>query len=345
MVSNASAKRSVGGAPKKARVLIASTAVWDGSVGWTPECLPYAEGVLERYRKAGFAHISLTIAAEFHGLEATIRHLAQVRRFFAERRDDYPLAETIDDITAAHASGRLAVSFNFQGGAPFGSDPAIVDVYVRLGVRLAILSYNMRNTLGDGCQEPGDAGLSLLGRRFVVEMNRCGMVIDLSHVGRRTSLETVEASTDPVVFSHSNSVELHAHVRNITREVIVACAAKGGVIGINSLVFMLSSGRKAKVDDFVRHIATVADVTGPRHIALGMDWNFYDPFMQRMFAENPGMANLGYPPPPWDSLAPETLPQVVEALLGLGWKDADVQGLLGQNMLRVARRVWRRPSS
>jgi membrane dipeptidase len=134
---------------------------------------------------------------------------------------------------------------------------------------------------------------------------------------------------------------MHAHVRNIRRKLIKACAAAGGVIGLNSLSFMLSDTGRSTVETYVAHIQAVADLVGAEHVALGMDWNFYDPFMQRMFAENPGLAALGYPPPPWDSLAPETLPQIVAALHARGWSNADVTAMLGGNMMRIARRVWR----
>lgn len=329
-------------AAARAGRLIAASTVWEGSVGWSTECLPYTDGILDRYRRAGFSHVSLTVAAEWNSLDFTMHYLARTRRWFAERPADFILVETIDDVMAARAAGKLAVSFNFQGGGPLGGDPLMIEAYARLGVKLAILTYNMRNSLGDGCQEPGDAGLSLLGRRFVEEMNRAGMVIDLSHVGQRTALDTIEHSRHPVVFSHSNPAGVYAHVRNISRDMIVACAAKGGLIGLNSLMFMLSEKRRATVEDFVRHVRFVADLVGPAHVGLGMDWNFYDAFMQKMFTENPMMAKLGYPPPPWDSLAPETLPEVIEQLLEAGWSDAEVRGLLGENMLRVARQVWRR---
>lgn len=314
--------------------------VWEGSVGWTVECLPYTAGILDRYRKAGFSVLSLTVAAEWNSPDQALRHIGRVRRGLLDR-GDVAIVRTVADIEAARASGRLAVNFNFQGGGPYGQDPGLVEPFRALGVGLAILSYNSRTALGDGCQEPGNAGLSTLGRRFVTEMNRAGVMIDLSHAGERTALETIEHSIDPVVFSHSNPRSEHAHVRNIGKKLIRACAETGGVIGINSLSFMLSDSGRSTVEDFTAHVDAVAQLVGPDHVALGMDWNFYDAFMQKMFADNPGLAALGYPPPPWDSLSPETLPEIVAALQGRGWSDADIAAILGGNMMRIARRVWR----
>ena len=305
------------------------------------ECLPYSDGVLAQYRAAGFAHLSLTVAAEWNAPADTLRHLGRVRRFFLDNGNDYALVRTAADIAAAKAAGKLAISFNFQGAGPFAGDPGLIEPYSQLGVKLAILSYNARNALGDGCQEPGDGGLSELGRRFVAEMNRVGMMIDLSHVGRQTALDVIQESYQPCVFSHSNPRAVCKHVRNIGRKLIRACADKGGVIGLNSLGFMLTEDARATVPDFVRHIQFVVDEVGPAHVALGMDWNFYDAFMQQMFATNPALAKLGYPAPPWASLGPETLPAIVDSLLASGWTDTDVAALLGGNMMRLAERIWR----
>lgn len=322
------------------RMPLQQALVWEGSVGWTVECLPYTAGILDRYRRSGFGVLSLTVAAEWNTPDQALRHLGRVRRSLMER-PDVAIVRTVSDIESARTAKQLAINFNFQGGGPYGQDPGLVEPFKALGVGLAILCYNNRTALGDGCQETGNAGLSSLGRRFVAEMNRVGVIIDLSHAGERTALDTIEHSMDPVVFSHSNPRSEHAHVRNIGKKLIRACAETGGVIGINSLSFMLSDTGRSTVEDYVTHIEAVADLVGAEHVALGMDWNFYDDFMQKMFAENPALSALGYPPPPWDSLSPETLPALVEALEQRGWPGADIAAILGGNMMRIARRVWR----
>jgi len=119
-----------------------------------------------------------------------------------------------------------------------------------------------------------------------------------------------------------------------------ACADAGGVIGINSLSFMLNAENRTTVADYVDHIMAAHDIVGPEAIALGMDWNFYDPFMQHMFKSNPQMRAQGYPAPPWGSLEPEKIGPVVDLLLARGLGDAAIAGLLRANMARVARRVW-----
>lgn len=320
--------------------LLALNPPWEGALGWSSECMPYTQGVLDRYHKAGFGILSLTLAAEWNGLEQTMRYLGGVRRALQDRSDIVRIALTWADVEAAHKAGAMACVFHFQGAGPFGGDPGMIDVWRKLGVGIAILAYNGRNALGDGCQEPSDAGLSGLGRRFVAEMNRVGMIIDLSHVGRTTAREAIEASVDPCVISHSNPKTAFRHVRNVGKGLMRACADAGGVIGINSLSFMLNAENRTTVADYVDHIMAAHDIVGPEAIALGMDWNFYDPFMQHMFRSNPQMRAQGYPAPPWGSLEPEQIGPVVDLLLARGLGDAAIAGLLRANMARIARRVW-----
>ncbi len=109
--------------------------------------------------------------------------------------------------------GRLGITFHFQNTTPVGNDLDLLEGYQRLGVRMIQLTYNHRNLVGDGCMEPEDAGLSRFGRDLIAEMNRLGIVVDLSHTGHRTTLEAMEASLAPTVFSHSNAKGLFDHPR------------------------------------------------------------------------------------------------------------------------------------
>ncbi len=132
-----------------ARRVIAGGVVWEGCVGWTVECLPFTDGVLQKYRDAGFNHVSLTIAAEWNGVESTMRHLGRVRNWLAAQSDPITIISTADDIDAARAAGKLAVSFNFQGNGPFANDPNLIEIYARLGVRIVILNSNSRDAAWD----------------------------------------------------------------------------------------------------------------------------------------------------------------------------------------------------
>jgi membrane dipeptidase len=297
--------------------------------------------MLPRYHAAGFDFLSMTIGADWDRPEPTLRHFAQQRRYFENRSDLCRIVESVDDIRAAHRDGKLAIGFHLQGASPLGYDPALIDTWYRLGIRWMILCYNTRNPLGDGCHEPGNAGLSLLGRAFVAEANRVGMLLDISHAGIRTSLDIIALSEKPVIASHSSARAIKNHERNVTDEQIRALAARGGVVGINSIGAFMTDDNSSGVGAVVRHIDHVAQLVGPQHVGLGLDTVFYQPFMEKLYDSGPLMAQRGYPRPPWADVKPEALPELVDELDRHGYDETAIFGILGENFLRVAAQIWR----
>lgn len=330
-----------GGTPAAgaAASLIEQALVWESAVGWTPECLAEGPAMLQRFARSGFSFVSLTIGADWDKPEATLRHFAQQRRRL-EGRPELLLVDSVNDIRRAKAEGRLGIGFHLQGAGPLGYEPALIAFWYHLGIRWLIPAYNTRNPLGDGCHEPSDAGLSMLGRVFVAEANRVGMMLDASHAGVRTSLDIIEHSTRPVIISHSSARALKDHERNVTDEQIRALAARDGVVGVNSIGAFLSADNSSGVEAVVRHIDHVAQLVGPRHVGFGLDVVFYQDFMAQLYDAGPLMAQRGYPRPPWADVKPEDLPALVDALLRLGYDDEAVLGVLGQNFMRVAEANW-----
>ena len=296
--------------------------------------------MLDRFQKSGFSYLSLTIGADWDRPEPTLRHFAQQRRWFEARADRFALVETVADIRAAKDQGKVGIGFHLQGAGPLGYDPALISVWFRLGIRWMIFAYNVRNPLGDGCHEPSDAGLSMVGRAFVAEANRVGMMIDGSHAGVRTCLDMIDLSAKPIVISHSNARAVKNHERNVTDEQIRALAARGGVIGINSIGAFVSDDNSSGVAGIVRHIDYIAQMVGPQHVGLGLDVVFYQDFMTKLYDSGPMMAARGYPRPPWADVKPEDLPALVDALLGLGYGETAIRGILGENFIRVAEQNW-----
>jgi len=323
-----------------AAALLDHAIVWESAVGWTPECLAQGPEMLKRFHASGFSCVSLTIGADWDKPEPTLRHFAEQRRWL-ENQPELLIVESIDDIQRAKAEGRLGVGFHLQGAGPLAYEPALLEFWYRLGIRWLIPAYNVRNPLGDGCHEPSDAGLSLLGRAFLAEANRVGMLLDVTHAGIRTSLDIIERSDKPVLCSHSCVRALKDHERNVTDEQIRALAARGGVLGINSIGAFLTQDNHSGVNALVRHIDYVVQLVGPQYVGLGLDVVFYQDFMTQLFDASPLMAQRGYPRPPWADVKPEDLPALVDALLRLGYDDAAVLGILGQNFLRVAAQNWR----
>ncbi len=299
-------------------------------------------GIWDRYRASGFTYVSLTVADDINWIRDTVPYIESLTRLIEHAKDRYVLARTTSDIRAAKRNGRLALGYHFQGTNPFQGRLEMVQAYYDLGVRHALLAYNQRNLVGDGCHERTNGGLSRYGLALICEMNRVGMLVDCSHSGRRTTLEAMEASSKPCIFSHSVARALVDHERNISDEQILALAKTGGVIGINGIGFMLDAAGLADGENVVRHIDYVAELIGPQHVALGLDFVIDDAHMQTVYRANRDlMYPNGYPPPPWQYLPPEGLPEIVSLLLKRGYSEDAVRGILGDNFLRVAAEVWR----
>ncbi len=298
------------------------------------------EAVIPRYLASGCNYVSLTIGSDRWTLEQTVLVVAGERARYARHGDKYVLAETVDDIGRAKREGKLAIGFNFQGTNGLGGHLEMVGLYYRLGVRSMLLAYNQKNMVGDGCHERTDAGLSRFGISLIQEMNRVGMLIDCSHTGYRTSMDAFEASSDPVIFTHSNAKSLLPHDRNITDDLIKACARSGGVIGMNGMGIYIADN-DASTAALVRHIDFMADLVGPQHIGLGLDFVFYEQNFYARVKANPNRYPPDKYPIPQQFFQPEQLPKLTELLLQRGYSEDAVRGILGENFLRVARKVWK----
>lgn len=294
--------------------------------------------------KGGVSACAVSVASTQSARE-TVGLLGGFYRLLSSR-PELVLATRASGITEAKAQGKLAVIFHFQGTHPFEYDPNLVEVFARLGVRMVQLTYNVRSPVGDGCEEPNDAGLSRFGRRVVSELNRCRVVVDVSHTGERTSLDAVQASTAPVIASHSNSRAVHDVPRNLSDDLIRQIAATGGVIGAVGYGAFVCPSAEPTLDDFIDHIAYMSDLVGPQHVAIGMDYTIPNPPPSEYlrFVESGVWDPANYPPPPWSY--PEGLSDASQwvkltgRLLERGFGADEVRGILGGNWMKVFRAVW-----
>jgi membrane dipeptidase len=320
------------------------------SLAWEQHsCLPLEADCdiapLRRYLDVGVSYISVNVGYAPHGIEATMRVLASWRRQVRQRSEEFVLATTPGDVVAAQQSGRLAVGFDLEDTNPLGGEIGMVQAYYDLGVRSMLLTYNGENLAGFGCHAAADTGLTGFGRAVVDEMNRVGMLVDVSHCGYRTSMDTIERSASPVIFSHSSMRALWDHERNIRDDQVLACAATGGVIGINGVGIFLGAN-DISVQAMARHIDYAVQLAGPEHVGIGTDYVFDNDDLNRELAANPQVFPESYRR--WgrvDFFPPEQLVPLEAELAALGYPEPAIAGIMGGNFLRVAQQVWRPPAT
>jgi membrane dipeptidase len=315
--------------------------VWDCHAGSSPyEDLDLS--FVERWIEAGASYLSLNVGYDVvMRWDETLRCTAHYRRWIDQHPDKFIMADSVEDVRRAKSEGKLAVSFDLEGADALDDNIDMISLYYRLGVRHMNFAYNKNNAFGGGCSDV-DIPLSPLGREAVLEMNRVGMVVDCSHTGYQTSMDIMELSSKPTIFSHSNPRALRDHPRNIRDDQITACARAGGVIGINGVNAFLGVSDPTP-ESLVPHIDYVADLVGVKHVGLGLDYVHDLSEIPVLFEKHPG-AWPGYTLEDMVSsrfMDPEGLPRITELLLTRGYQEDEVRGILGENFLRVASEVWR----
>lgn len=206
-------------------------------------------------------------------LRDSLKELAACRNHYQSLAEMTRVVECYADFDKASAEGKMAVVLGYQNVPGLRNDLKILRLFHDLGVRVIQIAHNVRNLYGDGCVEPADAGLSTLGRELISEMNRLGIVIDLSHAGSRTGLEAIELSQHPVTATHANAYGVCKNARNKNDATLDALKKNKGVIGICYLTPLVRMGGvKPSYADLVAHIEYVRNRIGVEHIGIGSDF-------------------------------------------------------------------------
>lgn len=322
----------------RTQTLLRSAVVWDNHA-----CLPLRADAsflpqLERYRAAGVSVVSLNIGFAEMSWTEHMRVLSFMRQWIARRPDTYRLVSTVEDVRRAKAEGTLGIVFDIEGMGPVQDNLNLVQTFYELGVRWMLIAYNRNNAAGGGCLDE-DGGLTAVGRAIIDEMERVGMVLCLSHAGARTVAAALDYARNPAIFSHSNPAGDTPHARNVSDDLMRACARKGGVIGLSGIGPFLGTSVNL-VERLLRQLRYVIDLVGAEHVGLGLDYVFDRTELDEYVRLNPTLS----PPGVAGSLAmvePESMGAIAEGLARNHLTDAQIRGVLGENWLRIATRVWR----
>lgn len=292
----------------------------------------------------GGVDIAVPTAANWEGPDETREILEQWDRWLED--DDRLIAVNEPaDFDRFPVPGKLGVIIHFQNTLPMGDDLANYERFYGLGLRMVQICYNRTNLVGDGCLEPGDGPLTSFGREAIKEMNRLGIVVDLSHTGRRTTFDAMRASSTPPVFSHSNPLALCRNRRNIDDEQIRAVADLGGLVGVNAYpAFVKPGGEGATVSDLVDHIDYLVDLIGPDQVGLGLDFCELSPEIHAEMIASGEWSIEDYPDDsgtyPIGLETPAQIPNLTEELAERGYPQNALAAILGRNWIDLYKRVW-----
>ena len=306
------------------------------------------ENSFETARETGYTGIQTSLSSG--NLEAALRGLAEWNQLIQDNPDRLARAVSVEDFIQAKQAGKLAVMLGFQNATMIGNSTNNLETLYKQGTRWIQLTYNTRNLLGDGCTERTDAGLSDFGIAVVERMNELGIIVDLSHCGRQTTIDGIQFSNPGACFTHTMCEALYPdHPRAKTDEQVRAMAEKGGVMGIIGLGYMIGPdpGGETTIETYVDHIDHAVKTGGIDHVGLASDFaiegispgatreNWYVPRLTRF----PPSYEVRWPP--WIPALepPDRYKNVAHALDRRGYRTDQIEKILGLNWLRYYREV------
>jgi membrane dipeptidase len=313
------------------------------------DVLPGAE-TLAAVRQAGITAIHYTISAS--GFEDTTNILANLQDLVDHYPDAFLIVRRYSDIIRAKRENKIGIMPGFQETAFLEEDPDRIATFRRLGVRIMQLTYNNRSIFGDGCLEPGNAGLSKAGIAAAKKMNELGVALDLSHSGYRTTSDGIAQSAKPVLISHSGCAAVYAHPRNKPDEILKTLADRGGYFGVYLMPYLVASPTVPTREHVLDHVVHAINVCGADHVGIGSDGaiqkTVLTPEQKAEFDKDiarrkqlgigaPGEDRYPYVP---DLNGPDHMQVIAEELAKRGQPASVIEKVLGANFQRVIGEIW-----
>lgn len=311
------------------------------------EICNWSRSVFEDMRRGGLTAVNCTCSV-WEGIAGSLDNIAQWKKWFRENDDLILQVHTAADIRRAKKDGKTGIYLGWQNSWGIEDRLDYLQIFKELGVGAIQLTYNTRNLVGTGCWESTDAGLSDFGREVVDEMNRVGILVDLSHVGAATSHDAITHSKKPVAYTHCAPAGLFEHPRNKTDEQIRFIADKGGFVGFASYPPFMAQQGKTTVEDCVTTLDYMIDLAGEDSVGMGTDFTqdqdeaFFDylsldkGYARRLVPKKPG----GVVTMPEGLRKIGDFPNLTATMQKRGWPETRIRKVMGENWLRFLEEVW-----
>ncbi|PPR42076.1 MAG: hypothetical protein CFH22_00145 [Alphaproteobacteria bacterium MarineAlpha5_Bin12] len=226
--------------------------------------------ILEDLWQGGLTAVHVTIVY-WENTEEAINKIKKWQIRIKKNKDIITHAKNTDDIIKAKKNNKVAIIFGFQNSAPIENNIFLLEKFYSLGLRFMQLTYNNQTAIGGGCFEAVDSGISRFGHQVIEEMNNLGIIVDLSHAGKKTCLDAIKISKKPVAISHANPFFFHKSKRNIENDVLKKLSNKNGFIGLSLYPYHLKNHNKCKIEDFCQMVKDLINLIGIESIGIGSD--------------------------------------------------------------------------
>lgn len=303
----------------------------------------WSEKIFRQMREGNVDAVHVTIA--YHEMfRETVANVEQWNRWFESYPELIFHGRTGEDVRRAKREGRTAIFFGFQNPSPIEDDIGLVEIWHALGARFMQLTYNNQSLLATGCYEAEDPGVTRMGRQVIKEMNRVGLVVDMSHSAERSTLEAIEISERPIAITHANPAFWHPALRNKSDDVLRALGQSGGMLGFSMYPHHLKDKGDCTLKSFCEMIARTADLMGAEHIGIGSDlcqdqpdsvveWMRVGRWSKEIDYGEGSASNAGFPKMPVWFEDNRHFGNIAAGLKDIGMSDQEVAGVMGENWL------------
>jgi len=311
---------------------------------------PIKPEVLASVWKSGITAVNCTVSQS--NFEDTVDNISGFETLVDQHPDAFLIVRRQPDIARAKHENKVGIMYGFQYTSFLEQDPERIDTFRRLGVRIMQLTYNNRSIFGDGCLEPGNAGLSKAGIAAIKKMNDTGVAVDLSHSGYRTTSEGISESKKPVLISHAGCAAVHPHPRNKPDEILKSLADHGGYFGVYLMPYVVASPTVPTREHVLDHIVHAINVCGADHVGIGSDGSIQKTVLtaeqKTSFDEDEARRKkLGIAAPEEDRYpyvpdlnGPDHMEVIATELAKRGQPAAVIEKVLGANFQRVIGDIW-----